>query len=82
MSYCDVCGHIGGHAYGCPEAPSPKPITHCVECGGPIYIGDEVCQIGDGLKLICAQCFRVTEAEAPEPDWDFEYERRRDDNLP
>lgn len=81
MSYCDICGHINGHAYGCPEAPEPQPITHCVECGEPIYIGDEVCQIGNSMKLLCAQCFMVTEVEAPERDEDFEYDKWRDDNL-
>lgn len=83
LNYCEICGHIGGHAYGCPEAPEPKPITQCIECGADIFIGDEVCQVGGygSMKLICAQCFMVTEVEALEPDEDLAYDTWREKNL-
>ena len=74
--YCEICGHIGGHAYGCPEAPSPEPVTYCTYCDEPLYIGDEAYQAGN--DIYCAQCCGKIEIEEPEKDWDFEIDKRRE----
>lgn len=69
--YCEVCGHKGGHAYGCPEAPSERPVTHCKECGCDLYAGDHAYKIGGWWY--CEDCCFYDEIEAPEdyePDWD------------
>ena len=73
--YCDVCGHINGHAYGCPEAPQPKPVYTCKECGTDIYVGDIAFKVSGFRedKWYCCECCAKYEVESPEeyePDWD------------
>lgn len=83
FNYCETCGHIGGHAYGCPEAPEQKPIYTCSECDGEIFAGDTVFKVG--TKYLCCECCSGPyEAEAPD-QFDYEdyliekYERTRHD---
>lgn len=71
LNYCEVCGHIGGHAYGCPEAPEEKAPHRCQECGIEIYVGDEAYHIRGSEKYICTDCCGLVEVEAPEP-YDYE----------
>jgi DNA-directed RNA polymerase subunit RPC12/RpoP len=75
-NYCEICGHINGHAYGCPEASDPKPLYYCEECGSPLYVGDEAYQVGS--NYYCPNCCGRVELEEPERDWDFEYDRKYD----
>lgn len=58
MGFCNVCGGLNGHLPGCPEAPQPKPINTCHECGGDIYAGDTVFKLEttDGIKYLCCEC--------------------------
>lgn len=74
--YCEICGHINGHAYGCPEGAMPQPLHYCTECGSPLYIGDEAYQVGS--NYYCPNCCGRVELEEPERDWDFEYDRKYD----
>lgn len=73
LNYCEVCGHIGGHAYGCPEAPQPKPVHVCEECGNDIFVGDTAFKVSGFTdeKWFCCECCGLVEVEAPEP---YEYE--------
>lgn len=72
--YCEVCGHIGGHAQGCPEGPQDTPIYTCEWCGEEIFAGDTVfCLEAEGKYLCCECCSGPYEAEPPDdlgPDWD------------
>lgn len=66
MSYCPVCGAKNGHINGCPEAPQPKPVYTCHECGEGIYEGDIYYRAG--RFIFCMDCCGTYEAELPEPD--------------
>lgn len=66
MSYCSVCGAKNGHINGCPEAPQPKSVYTCYECGEDIYVGDTYYQAGD--NIYCMDCCGLYEAELPEPN--------------
>ena len=52
--YCELCGHIGGHARNCPNAPEEKPAKLCTKCGGGIYNGEACYIIGD--QELCEEC--------------------------
>ena len=71
---CEICGHINGHAYGCPEAPQPEPVQICEECGGDIFAGDTAFKVS-GIKAnrwYCCECCGRYEVEAPEePEHDY-----------
>ena len=54
LGYCELCGHIGGHAYNCPNGPEAEPVDKCTECGEPLYNGDPVYLIGD--MRMCQAC--------------------------
>lgn len=69
MKYqCEVCGHINGHAYNCPEAPKPKPLYHCEECGLEIFVGDTAYKVSGltGEKWYCCECCAKYEVETIE----------------
>lgn len=51
---CSVCRQIPCHPR-CPNAPEPKLIMGCAECGDGIYAGDDYYDIGDGSG-ICKEC--------------------------
>lgn len=51
---CSVCRQIPCHPR-CPNAPEPKPVMRCAECGDGIYAGDDYYDIGDGSG-ICKEC--------------------------
>lgn len=72
---CNLCGHINGHAPGCPEAPEPEPIYTCFHCGGDIFAGDTVFEI-DGQYCCCECCGGPYTAEAPEYERDWDLERK------
>lgn len=86
LNYCEVCGHIGGHAYGCPEGPETKPLGYCSECGKAFDVDDIVYCIGDLQKkhYVCQDCCCEVQLEAPDP-YEYEdylsdkYERERHD---
>ena len=54
---CNVCGHINGHAPGCPEAPQAD-LECCSECGQPFENGDAYYEV-DNIKY-CEECFLDT----------------------
>ena len=41
---CDLCNSYP-HLPGCPNAPEPKGLTRCDECGEPIYDGEEYVEV-------------------------------------
>lgn len=50
---CDICLHtpcLGA----CPNAPEPPIFEHCVECGEPIYRGDDYYELGG--ECYCETC--------------------------
>ena len=74
-NYCEVCGHINGHAYNCPEAPQPKPLYYCEECGLEIFVGDTAYKV-NGLtadKWYCCDCCAKYEVEAIEVYNEYDY---------
>ena len=54
---CLVCRQHPCHPM-CPNAPEPKPVMFCSECGEGIYSGDDYYDIGDGLG-ICKECIEA-----------------------
>ena len=54
---CNVCGHINGHAPGCPEAPEPD-LECCSECGSPIENGEEYFEVNN--TKYCQNCLLDT----------------------
>ena len=81
--YCDICGHINGHAYGCPEAPEDKPLMTCTCCGYAFSNGDAYYEIGE--ETLCEYCVedcrRIFDVDeyTYEDYLEEEYERRRHD---
>lgn len=80
---CGVCGHINGHAPGCPEAPQPD-FECCSECGQPFENGDAYYE-HDSDKY-CEECFLDIFRQIMDYDMysyedylEDEYERRRHD---
>lgn len=89
MQACDYCGHIGGHAYGCPDGPDPPEIVayQCAGCGRDIYEGEDCFSVYAGDEHFCEDCCRKVTAEAPyNPldeynDSDRKYDEWRDRQL-
>ena len=67
---CEVCGHINGHAYNCPEGPQPKPVHICDECGNKIFVGDTAFKVSGFTddRWFCCECCAKYDVEAPEVD--------------
>ena len=67
---CEVCGHINGHAYNCPEGPQPMPVHICDECGNKIFVGDTAFKVSGFTddRWFCCECCAKYEVEAPEVD--------------
>ena len=81
--YCDICGHINGHAHGCPEAPQDKPLLVCTCCGYEFNNGEAYYEVGS--ETLCEDCIndckRIMDVDEYTYD-DYlveEYERRRHD---
>lgn len=51
---CSVCFQTPCHPR-CPNAPEPRPLMRCAECGEGIYEGDDYYDTGDGSG-ICREC--------------------------
>lgn len=49
---CEIC-HQTPCTSRCPNAEEPKAVLHCVNCGDPIYEGDNYYNIGDGYCEYC-----------------------------
>lgn len=48
----------------CPNAPQPKIVTYCYECGSEICEGEEYYQIGK--ENICSDCVKYGKRIAEE----------------
>ena len=88
MQACDYCGHIGGHAVGCPDGPEPpeRVAYQCEQCGRDIYEGEDCFVCFDGDVHYCDDCCRQVTAEAwtvPDEfdDSDRKYDEWRDRQL-
>lgn len=74
-NYCEICGHINGHAFNCPEAPQPKPLYYCEECGLEIFVGDTAYKVSGftGEKWFCCECCAKYEVEAQQEGLNDDY---------
>jgi len=53
INICEYCRQLPC-VNRCPNAPEPKPIEICLECGEGVYEGDEYFDSLDGS--ICKEC--------------------------
>lgn len=53
MKMCSICGH-NPCLPGCPNAPEPKAVHRCSECGDGIYEGDRYLEVGG--DFYCEYC--------------------------
>ena len=71
MRQCNLCGHINGHAYGCPEAPQPE-YECCSECGNPIYNGEPYYEFNN--EIICEDCLNDAHKHLMDYDDNYTYQ--------
>ena len=57
---CDIC-HSARCLPGCPNAPDPKPLYECCECGDGIYPGDKYLEAD--RHYYCKDCLDDMAAE-------------------
>lgn len=77
---CEECRHYPCRS-DCPNYEPPVAYK-CDGCGDDIHVGDTVYIVNlDKEYRYCEYCAYQTEAEAPELDEDFAYERWRDKQL-
>lgn len=57
---CAICHQTPCHP-ACPNAPEPKPIYYCAECGEGIYDGDRYFECQEGC--VCEECMDDMSAE-------------------